>query len=141
MQKIFSFGLRMSVFVILSMLFICSVEIHAQKFTPAPAWADTLKNPIKNSIAAASSGKKIYVQYCVTCHGEKGKGDGVSVAGLPKHPTDHTSEAFQKQSDGAIFWESGNGTSPMPMFKNTLKPIQLWQLVEYIRTLPNASKK
>jgi mono/diheme cytochrome c family protein len=135
-----SFRVLIAIPAIISFSMICSTNIFAQKFT-APAWTDTLKNSNKNNPSAVQAGKKIYVQYCVICHGEKGKGDGVSVAGLPKHPTDHTSAEFQKQTDGAIFWEIGNSSSPMPMFKNTLKPNQMWQLVEYIRTLAIKAKK
>jgi mono/diheme cytochrome c family protein len=140
MLKRSSSTVLLSIVIVASLSFICNINIHAQKFV-APPWADTLKNPVKNSASAATAGKKIYVQYCVICHGEKGKGDGVSVAGLAKKPTDHTSEAFQKQSDGVIFWKIGNGSSPMPMFKATLKPIQIWEVVEYIRTFANTSKK
>jgi mono/diheme cytochrome c family protein len=140
MLKRSSSPVLLSFLIIFSLTFICSLEINAQKFS-APAWADTLKNPIKNDASAAAKGKKIYVQYCVICHGDKGKGDGVSVAGLAKHPTDHTTEAFQKQSDGVIFWKIGNGSSPMPMFKATLKPIQIWEAVNYIRTFAGTSKK
>jgi mono/diheme cytochrome c family protein len=121
---------------ILVMVFFASLftGIKAQKFN-APASADTMHNPFKNAASAAMDGKKVYTQYCVVCHGEKGKGDGAAVAGLSKKPADHTSVAFQKQSDGAIYWKIANGNSPMPAFKATLKPKQIWQLVNYARTL------
>lgn len=140
MQKKISSVMYLLVIGITTLFLVFSFRVYQQKFT-APSWADTIKNPLKNNASSVIAGKKLYGQYCVICHGEKGKGDGVSVAGLSKKPTDHTSSEFQKQSDGAIFWEIGNGSSPMPMFKATFKPIQIWQLENYIRTLPNASKK
>jgi mono/diheme cytochrome c family protein len=126
-------------FFILAIM-VCSfgLKVSGQKFN-APAWADTLKNPLKNNAAAAAEGKKLYTQYCVVCHGEKGKGDGPSVAGLQKKPANHTTEEFQKQSDGVIFWKISNGSSPMPGFKSALKTKQMWQLVNYTRTF--AAKK
>ena len=122
-------------------LFLCTVlislfaaRVNAQKFN-SPAWADTIKNPLKNNVSSGAEGKKVYTQYCVICHGNKGKGDGPSVAGLQKHPADHTTAEFQKQSDGAIYWKIANGSNPMPAFKASLKQNQIWQLVNYIRTL------
>src|SRR5438445_1131230 len=46
---------------------------------------------------SAAEGKKLYEQYCSTCHGEKGKGDGVAAQGLPAKPADHTNGAVMNQ--------------------------------------------
>jgi mono/diheme cytochrome c family protein len=121
------------------MMAFISTQVIAQKFV-APAGADTMKNPLKNNPSATIEGKKLYTQYCVVCHGEKGKGDGAAVAGLPKRPADHSSAAFQKQSDGVIYWKIANGNNPMPTYKTVLKPIQIWQLVDYTRTLKAPAK-
>src|SRR5215471_21224074 len=39
---------------------------------------------------AVAAGQQIYVQYCATCHGEHGKGDGIAGANLPIKPQDFT---------------------------------------------------
>jgi mono/diheme cytochrome c family protein len=108
----------------------------------APASADTAKNPLKGNIASIAEGKKIYAKYCVVCHGEKGKGDGIAAAGLTPRPADHSSEKIQKQSDGALFWKITTGRPPMASYK-TFSLEQRWQVVNYIRTLnaPAKSKK
>ena len=36
------------------------------------------------------SGRAIYQDYCATCHGDSGKGDGPAAAGLAKKPADLT---------------------------------------------------
>ena len=107
----------------------------------APATADASKNPFAGNAPATVEGKKIYTTYCVACHGDKGKGDGVAAAGLQKQPADHTSAAVQSQSDGAIFWKLTEGRNPMPSYKAMLTETQRWQLVNYIRTLAKPSKK
>lgn len=117
-----------------------STYSQAKKF-PAPASADTIKNPIKGNVASIISGKKIYTQYCVTCHGDKGKGDGIAAPGLPKPPADHTSGFVQNQTDGALYWIITIGNNPMPSYKKTLPSSQRWQVINYIRTLAKTTKK
>lgn len=111
-----------------------SVFSQAKKF-PSPASADAVVNPIKGNAAATEEGKKTYTLYCVTCHGNKGKGDGIAAPGLSKPPADHTSDFVQKQTDGAIYWVISEGNNPMPGYKSSLSETQRWQLVNYIRTL------
>lgn len=106
----------------------------------APKSADDMTNPLKGNAAAVVEGKKTYISFCSPCHGDKGKGDGVASAGLNKIPADHTSASFQKQTDGAIFWKMSEGNNPMPAYKKTLSEAQLWQLVDYVRTLSKSSK-
>ena len=112
---------------------------QSRKF-PSPASADALINPLKGNAEATSEGKKIYTQYCVTCHGSKGKGDGIAAPGLSKPPADHTSDFVQKQTDGALFWIISQGNNPMPTYRTTLSETQRWQVVNFIRTLAKTKK-
>lgn len=117
-------------------IFCLLVQVHAQtgKF-PAPSSADTIMNPLKGNGTATLEGQKLYVKYCITCHGAKGKGDGIASVGLPKRPADHTSAFVQGQKDGAIYWAITYGNGSMPGYVKTLTATQRWQLVNYIRTL------
>lgn len=109
----------------------------------APKSADTIKNPfkIRGNAEAIAAGKKIYAAYCVPCHGDKGKGNGVAAAGLNPKPADHTSAKFQSQSDGAIFWKLTTGRPPMASYAGTLTVTQRWQVINFMRTLAKAPKK
>ena len=107
---------------------------QTRKF-PSPPSADANVNPLKGNAASILEGKKIYIMYCVTCHGSKGKGDGIAAPGLSKTPADHTSDFVQKQTDGALYWVITNGNNPMPTYKTTLTETQRWQLINYIRTI------
>lgn len=116
-------------------LLYCTVIYSQPRKFPSPSSADAIINPVKGNAQATLEGKKIYTQYCVACHGAKGKGDGIAAAGLPKRPADHTSDFVQQQTDGAIFWIITQGNNPMPTYKTTLTEMQRWQVVNYIRTL------
>ena len=117
-----------------------NVRIQQAVFT-APASADAKLNPLKGDAGATAEGKKIYDANCSICHGMKGMGDGVAAAGLSKPPSNHSSAAVQKLTDGAIFWKITEGNSPMPAYKAVYSETQRWQLVNYIRTLAKPSKK
>lgn len=123
-------------FVLVIMIFLCSNTVFSQtrKF-PSPPSADAIVNPLKGNADAIVEGKKIYTMYCVTCHGSKGKGDGIAAPGLSKPPADHTSDFVQKQTDGALFWIITEGNNPMPTYKTTLTETQRWQVVNFLRTL------
>ncbi|HET7007711.1 MAG TPA: c-type cytochrome, partial [Candidatus Binatia bacterium] len=44
-----------------------------------------------------AEGRKLYASYCSTCHGEKGRGDGMAAKSLPAKPADHTNGAVMNQ--------------------------------------------
>jgi mono/diheme cytochrome c family protein len=126
----------MRILIILPVLsFLCAKGFSQSRKFPSPPSADAIVNPVKGNAEATLEGKKIYTLYCATCHGSKGKGDGIAAPGLSKPPADHTSDFVQKQTDGAIFWIITEGNNPMPTYKTTLKELQRWQVVNYIRTL------
>jgi mono/diheme cytochrome c family protein len=97
----------------------------------APAEAKTRKNPVKG----VGNAQKTVETNCVTCHGPKGKGDGVAAAALPPpKPADWTSARVQNQTDGEIFWKMSEGRGAMPPWK-ALPEKDRWEVVNYIRTL------
>src|SRR4030095_6976967 len=40
-----------------------------------------------------AEGKKLYLTYCSSCHGDNGKGDGPATQSLPVKPANHTAGA------------------------------------------------
>ena len=106
----------------------------------APKTADNIKNPLAGNTETLKYAKVIYETYCTPCHGNKGRGDGIAAAGLAIKPADHTSDAVQKQTDGALYWELTQGHSPMPSYKTVLTDNQRWELINYIRTLAKNKK-
>ncbi len=114
-----------------------SNNINQQNLGPwkAPQSANELKNPFKNLKESAVDGKNLFNQYCVTCHGDEGQGNGPTGASLNPKPADLQSKQVQGQSDGAIFWKITNGRGMMMAWKFSLSDKQRWYLVNYIREL------
>ena len=102
-----------------------------------PLWA---QNP--------SEGKKLYLTYCSSCHGETGKGDGPAAQSLPVKPADHTSGAVMNQLTDKFLMEiiskggSAVGKSPMmPAWGGALKQNQVQDVVAYLRSIANPPYK
>lgn len=50
--------------------------------------------------ADLEAGKEKYQMFCVTCHGETGKGDGPGAAGIEPSPRDFSEGEFKFDADG-----------------------------------------
>jgi mono/diheme cytochrome c family protein len=92
--------------------------------------------------ADAEQGKKLYGQFCATCHGQSGKGDGAAAAALNPKPRDHTDKEYMsKLSDDDMLKVIKNGgasvgKSPlMPPWGASLKDDQIQDIIAYVRTL------
>jgi mono/diheme cytochrome c family protein len=86
-------------------------------------------------------GRTIYRQHCVLCHGEQADGRGVQAHDLTPPPRDLTNVEWQVRTDEQHVYyaiaEGRHGT-PMPPWKATLSPGEIWSLVAYIRSLAPA---
>lgn len=120
---------------IVAAVILLSFSSNAQSKWKAPKEAKTTVNPVTNDKTSIKAGKKMYKQLCAVCHGDRGKGDGLASAALNPKPANFLSEHVTKQTDGELFWKITNGNAPMASYKETLKPTQRWQLINYINTL------
>ena len=101
---------------------------------------------------SVARGRQIYQRMeCFKCHGQMGRGDGPSSPTLtdskerPIPPYDFTTgDRFKcgttNQDLYRIFMTGLDGT-PMPAYRDDLKPDEAWDLVHYLRTLQEALRK
>jgi cytochrome c len=86
-------------------------------------------------------GKDLYTNYCKSCHGAEGYGDGKSSVKLGGGVCDFSISKFQSQPDGVIFYKITFGIANMPTHSKQLpNDIDRWLLVNYIRTLSESDK-
>lgn len=97
-------------------------------------------NPLKGDAAAAAAGKTTYEQFCASCHGDTGKGDGPAGAALSPVPANLMVKG-KVDADDFLFWRISEGgamdpfNSSMPANKGVLTEEQIWQVITYIQTL------
>ncbi|HEU5410931.1 MAG TPA: cytochrome c [Candidatus Acidoferrales bacterium] len=94
-------------------------------------------SPPAYSDAAAKSGQVLFSIECAACHGNGRAPSRIGQAMYPRVP-DLGSAEIQKWTDPELFWiiQHGVRLSGMPGFKDMDTDAQLWNLVQYIRTLP-----
>ncbi|MER2598170.1 MAG: cytochrome c [Caldilineales bacterium] len=107
---------------------------HAE--VPAP-YAD-LVNPVATDDASLTRGAATYTQLCVTCHGERGLGDGPAAATLNPAPV-AIANTSQMMSDGYLYWRISEGghtfDTAMPAWGETLDEQTRWDVINYMRSL------
>ena len=124
------------IFTIPLALLLTSITVYGQEAWSAPDKYESLKNPVTMDKSSISIGKNLYNLHCKSCHGKEGLGDGSKAAQLDTFCGDFTSDDFQSQSDGAIFYKIKIGRDEMPAFDKKLPDDEdLWHIVNFIRTL------
>jgi len=107
-----------------------------------PNEAKALKNPLASSPeSAAATGRELYGKNCEVCHGFDGSGKTSAGGGLYPRPIDLRPAALNKRqrTDGEVFYFIRNGIRNTGMPGWQLTDQQTWQLVSYIRTLPQTA--
>ena len=81
-------------------------------------------------------GKSLYNKHCKSCHGKEGYGDGPKADEQEGDLGDFSSEEFQVQTDGEIFFKSSFGRDDMPDYTKKMPDDEdRWLIVNYMRTL------
>lgn len=97
------------------------------------------RNPIPATADAIKAGQRNFSNYCYACHGLDGQNTGVPFAERMSPPVPSLNSAsVQSYTDGQLKWIIENGVSPsgMPASKGILNDDEIWQIIHYIRHLP-----
>ncbi|PLX37913.1 MAG: hypothetical protein C0606_06565 [Hyphomicrobiales bacterium] len=114
-------------------------DTFAASGLPTPYSA--MANPYSAGPQALAEGAQLYIDYCATCHGPSGRGDGEGSTD-PRPPSLRRSDRAADGSDdvyfsdGFLMWAISEGGepigSPMPPYKLALSETERWNLVAFI---------
>jgi mono/diheme cytochrome c family protein len=81
-------------------------------------------------------GEELYDKHCKSCHGKEGLGDGTKAKEQKGDLGDFSSEEFQAQSDGSLYYKTAEGREDMPGFTKKIPDAEeMWFVVNYMRAL------
>jgi mono/diheme cytochrome c family protein len=98
--------------------------------------AQAAVNPVVPDARSIAAGRALYQERCVSCHGPIGLGDGPLAQTLTPPPADLRAH-IPLHGDGQVFAFISGGfpCSAMPAYAGQLTDSQMWDLVNYLRTL------
>jgi mono/diheme cytochrome c family protein len=97
-----------------------------------------LSNPLPRTAEVLGRGQRVYMTYCVVCHGEKGDGQGYIVPKFPMPPSLY-SDKVRNWNDGRIFHVITRGQNLMPSYASQVLPEDRWAAIHFVRALQRAA--
>ncbi|MGH9735125.1 MAG: c-type cytochrome [Candidatus Acidiferrales bacterium] len=141
-----------SLFLTVSVVLAQSPSTPTQSATPAaqgnasavykiPDEALKQPNPEKPTAESVATGKRIYGYDCAMCHGASGDGKGDLAGDMKLQLADlREAKSLAGKTDGELFYVIKNGKGDMPAEGARAKPDQIWDMVNYIRSLAKPAK-
>ncbi|MDH3588209.1 MAG: cytochrome c [Gammaproteobacteria bacterium] len=93
-----------------------------------------LVSPVPTSPESVARGKEIYDVHCTVCHGSEGKGDGTVGKKFVPPPMDLSTDYVQLQGEGQIYYTITHGGLAMPFYRDAIKEIDRWHVINYIKS-------
>lgn len=100
----------------------------------APKEEAATANPVDASEKSIAAGRKTYLQYCAMCHGPDARGNAALAASLGTEPPDLL-KRLSEHSEGDMHWKIRTGREAMPSYGEILSDSQIWDLINYIKSL------
>jgi mono/diheme cytochrome c family protein len=94
-----------------------------------------LHNPLEKTDVNMAEGKRLYQNYCIHCHGEKGMGDGLVAQHNGPKPPAYSSDQLKTLPEGKMFHTVHFGKNMMGPHNSLLTATQRWKIVMYVQTL------
>jgi mono/diheme cytochrome c family protein len=103
--------------------------------------APARQNPLTSSAELLREGLSHYHENCVGCHGAPGVDAAEYGEGLNPPAPDLTLPRVQRRPDGELYWIVANGIrmTGMPAFAPSHKEQEIWEIVAFLRHLPELS--
>ena len=109
---------------------------------PPVEYADKVSN-VWADVKAIARGEKIWLKYCISCHGKDGQGTGLMAESLSHLPADMSNNfhVAPGTGDAYLFWRLSEGGaiepfkslgSRMPPFKDVLSESERWDVLAYV---------
>jgi mono/diheme cytochrome c family protein len=100
--------------------------------------AKAIKNPVAATPKSIAAGQATFQKYCKFCHGADAKGDG-PMAPKDSHPPNLTDDTWKHGSSDSDIFQIISGGAPPPSvmkgFKSKLTAPEMWNVVNYLRSL------
>jgi len=130
----------MKTFKILTIISVVSITLYSftsfvQEKWEVPEKYVNMENPIDADVDKGI-GKSLYAKHCKSCHGKEGYGDGPKANEQEGELGDFSTEEFQDQTDGELFYKSTFGRDDMPEYTKKMPDDEdRWLIVNHMRTL------
>jgi mono/diheme cytochrome c family protein len=101
-------------------------------------------NPVPSTPESIKEGARVYAVWCRSCHGLRARGDGI--AAPPGAKPANLTDADWKHggTDAAIFKTIREGIAPFEVMKpqkGNISDTDIWNIVNYLRSLSQVNKK
>lgn len=129
--------LTVGIFLLGSLPSICYGQEGASEMSEGTTHQKiAIGNPIPADAGSVAKGKKMFMQGCAICHGDRGRGDGTAAIALEASPRDLADAEFMRsRTDGGLFKTLTEGMNEMPSFEEAYTEEERWHIVNYVRTL------
>lgn len=100
----------------------------------SPEEAANRPNPVEATELSLERGEAAYRVNCVSCHGTGARGDGQLAGYLKPAPPDLVMMAPMHPAED-LAWKIEAGRGAMPAWKEMLSNVQIWDIVNYLKSL------
>ena len=130
----------MKTFKILTLISVVLLALYSftsilQEEWMVPEKYVNMKNPIDKN-TDKGIGKSLYSKHCKSCHGKEGYGDGPKANEQEGELGDFSTEEYQSQTDGELFYKTTFVRDDMPNYEKKMPDDEdRWLIVNHMRTL------
>jgi copper transport protein len=127
MRPVISLGMLIVIGIVLGYI----VGTHSDP--PLSQEEASADNPVEATQESIDRGRLLFMNNCIQCHGETGRGDGPLAASLPLPPA-NLYDHIPFHPDQFFFGVMTKGLSGvMPAFENTLSEDDRWNILNFLR--------